>query len=103
MIIRQNDPATRQIDEATLYHLGGSEASKAYFTKKVDEDNAADLFREYRRLAASMIAVVRNLNPAYVYPHALVSTLLEPARKQLFFPPAPALAHQCHQPGDPAE
>jgi len=29
--------------------------------------------------------VVQAMNPSYAYPHALVTTLLETARKQLFF------------------
>lgn len=81
----QDDPATTQLDEAALYRIVVSEASKAYLTKEVDEDNKAGLFREYKRLAAGIAEVAREINPAYPYPHALVSTLLEAARKQHFF------------------
>ncbi|GAA3980370.1 TetR/AcrR family transcriptional regulator [Hymenobacter antarcticus] len=80
-----DDPATTQLDEAALYRIVVSEASKAYLTKEVDEDNEAGLFREYKRLAAGIVTVVQEINPAYLFPHALVSTLLETARKQLFF------------------
>ncbi|AWM31496.1 TetR/AcrR family transcriptional regulator [Hymenobacter nivis] len=80
-----SDPATTQLDEAALYRIVVSEASKAYLTKDVDLDNQAGLFREYKRLVASIAEVVREINPAYPYPLALVSTLLESARKQLFF------------------
>ena len=62
-----------------------NEACKAYLTKEVDDDNQAGLFREYKQLAAGLVAVVQEINPAYTYPHALVSTLLESARNQLFF------------------
>ena len=81
----RDDPATTQLDEAALYRIVVNEASKAYLTKDVDEDNRAGLFREYKQLAAGIVEVVREINPAYAYPHALVSTLLESARKQLFF------------------
>ncbi|HEX8659227.1 MAG TPA: TetR/AcrR family transcriptional regulator [Hymenobacter sp.] len=80
-----DDPSTPQLDEAALYRIVVSEASKAYLTKEVDHDNQAGLFREYKALAAGIAAVVQDINPAYAYPHALVSTLLEAARKQLFF------------------
>jgi AcrR family transcriptional regulator len=80
-----DDPATPQLDEAALYRIVVSEASKAYLTKEVDSDNQAGLFREYKALAASIVPMVSEINPAYAYPHALVSTLLEAARKQLFF------------------
>jgi AcrR family transcriptional regulator len=81
----QDDPTTSQLDEAALYRIVVNEASKSYLTKDVDEDNRAGLFQEYKRLAASIVEVVQEVNPAYAYPHALVSTLLESARKQLFF------------------
>ncbi|GAA3931314.1 TetR/AcrR family transcriptional regulator [Hymenobacter algoricola] len=81
----EDDPATTQLDEAALYRIVVHEASKSYLTRDVDGDNREGLFREYKQLAASIVAVVQEINPAYAYPHALVSTLLESARKQLFF------------------
>jgi AcrR family transcriptional regulator len=81
----QDDPTTPQLDEAALYRIVVNEASKAYLTRDVDDDNRAGLFREYKQLAAAIVAVVQEINPTYPYPHALVSTLLESARKQLFF------------------
>ena len=81
----EDDPATTQLDEAALYRIVVHEASKSYLTRDVDGDNREGLFREYKQLAAGIVAVVQEINPAYAYPHALVSTLLESARKQLFF------------------
>ena len=72
-------------DEAALYRVVQAEASKAYLTKSVDDDNRAGLFVAYKGLAAELVLVVQALNPTYRYPHALVSTLLEAARKQPFF------------------
>lgn len=80
-----DDPATPDFDEAALYRVVVVEASKAYLTKDVDADNQAGLFREYKRLVADLGAVVQAVNATYPYPLALVSTLLESARKQHFF------------------
>lgn len=80
-----DDPTTTELDEAALYRIVVNEASKSYLTRDVDEDNQAGLFREYKHLVADISAVVSEINPTYPYPHALVSTLLEAARKQLFF------------------
>lgn len=80
-----DDPATPDFNEAALFRVVMAEASKAYLTKEVDADNQAGLFREYKRLVAELVAVVQAVNPAYAHPHALVSTLLEASRKQLFF------------------
>ncbi|UYZ64564.1 TetR/AcrR family transcriptional regulator [Hymenobacter weizhouensis] len=80
-----DDPATIELDEAALYRIVINEASKSYLTREVDQDNRAGLFREYKRLANDIVSVVTEINPNYPFPHALVSTLLESARKQLFF------------------
>ena len=80
-----DDPATPDFDEAALYRVVVAESSKAYLTKGVDADNQAGLFREHKHLVTDLVAVVQAVNPTYPYPHALVSTLLESARKQHFF------------------
>lgn len=80
-----DDPATPDFDEAALYRVVVAEASKAYLTKDVDADNKAGMFREYKQLVADLAEIVQAINPTYPHPHALVSTLLESARKQLFF------------------
>jgi AcrR family transcriptional regulator len=80
-----DDPATPDFDEAALYRVVVAEASKAYLTKEVDADNQVGLFQEYKRLVADLAAVVQAVNPTYPHPHALASTLMESARKQLFF------------------
>ncbi|WP_019948494.1 TetR/AcrR family transcriptional regulator [Hymenobacter aerophilus] len=80
-----DDPSTPSLDEAALHRIVVNEASKAYLTHDVDQDNQAGLFREYKRLVAEVAEVVAELNPAYPYPRALVSTLVEAARKQHFF------------------
>ena len=80
-----DDPATPDFDEAALYRVVVAEASKSYLTRDVDADNRAGMFREYKLLAADVVAVVVAINPTYPYPQSLVSTLLEAARKQFFF------------------
>ncbi|MBJ6109911.1 TetR/AcrR family transcriptional regulator [Hymenobacter sp. BT523] len=80
-----DDPATPDFDEAALYRVVVAEASKAYLTKEVDADNRAGLFQEYKQLVAELVALVQAVNARYAHPHALVSTLLESARKQHFF------------------
>ena len=73
------------IDERALYRIVVAEASKAYLTKEVDDDNKEGLFGEYKDLCHRIAQIIEEINPQYPYPHALVSTLFESARKQLFF------------------
>lgn len=99
----RDDATTAELDEAALYRVVVAEASKTYLTHDVDEVNHDGLYREYKGLCADVAAVVQKIAPHYPYPHALVSTLLETARKQLFFSrhlpsladaPSPATADQ---------
>jgi AcrR family transcriptional regulator len=96
-----DDPATTGLDEAALYRIVVNEASKSYLTRGVDQDDQAGLFREYKQLVARISAVVKELDPTYPYPNALVSTLLEASRKQLFF--AQHLTSLTDNTGEPTE
>lgn len=69
----------------SLHRLVVAEASKAYLTKSVDEENREGLFRDYKRLCGKLAELIRAVNPDYPYPVALVSTVIEAGRKQLFF------------------
>ena len=62
-----------------------AESSKTYLTKDVDTDNKKGVFLEFDTLCRKIGAVVSEINPDYPYPHALVSTLFEAGKKQIFF------------------
>jgi len=73
------------VDEAAMFRIVVSEASKAFLTKDVDEENKAGLFRDYKSLCHRISEIVGQINPDYPYKHSLVSTLFETSRKQVFF------------------
>lgn len=81
--IEQN--AFTHIDEKALYRIVVAESSKAFLTKEVDTDNKEGYFREYKAVCKKMAAIIKQINPTYPYPNALVSTLLEVSKKQIFF------------------
>lgn len=81
----RKDNTFTHIDESALFRIVVAESSKAYLTKDVDADNKEGLFREYKTLCKKIGKVVSDINPAYPYPHALVSTLFETGKKQIFF------------------
>lgn len=81
----QNDPRTPHIDEDVLNRIVVAEASKVYLTKEVDHDNKEGFFLEYKQLCRRLAKMVLEINPAYPYPHALISTVVEAAHQQQFF------------------
>lgn len=73
------------IHEAALYHIVIAESSKVYLTKEVDKDNREGFFLSYKRLCSRIADIIREINPAYRFPTALVSTVIESAHNQMYF------------------
>ena len=73
------------IDEVALHRIVIAESSKAYLTKEVDADNREGYFASYKRLCKQIAHVVREINPGYPFPAALISTAIESAHNQKYF------------------
>lgn len=79
------DPTFAFIDETALHRIVIAESNKTYLTKHVDDDNKEGLFRGYKDLCKHIANIVKEINPQYPYPHALISTVLEASHQQTFF------------------
>jgi hypothetical protein len=62
-----------------------AESSKAYLHADVDADNREGMFRSYKRLCRTVADLILEVNPAYRYPVALVSTVVESSHMQKYF------------------
>ena len=80
-----NDVRTPFIDESLLQDVIALESSKTFLSKKVDEENQAGYFLQYKKLVDRISAVIIEINPSYPYPNALVSTILESSFHQRYF------------------
>lgn len=80
-----NDFAFEHIDETALYNIVVQESSKGYLNKEVDKVNKEGSYRSYKRLCNAVADMVREINPDYRYPIALISTVLESSHDQKFF------------------
>ncbi len=81
----EQDFAFGYINEVLLFNIVIDEGSKAYYTKDVDEENEKGFFKPYKRLIKRLSDMVLGVNPNYIYPEMLMSTVIEGARKQRFF------------------
>ena len=54
-------------------------------TRNVDKDNKQGLFFSYKSLCKKAAAIVREINPDYPYPTALISTIVESSYDQRYF------------------
>lgn len=81
----ERDDHFRNVDELALYRIVVAESSKVYLNKEVDEVNKEGLFVSYKRLCNRVSAIVREINPEYRFPRALISTVVESSHDQKFF------------------
>ena len=73
------------IDLKTLHTIVIREASKAYLTRHVTEDNRQQLFKPYKDLCACIANIILEQQPRYPFARSLASTLIETAHYQSFF------------------
>lgn len=73
------------VDEAALYRIVIAESQKVYLTKQVDEENKKGLFLSYKRLCKKVAGIVSEINSDYLYPTALISTVVESSYDQRYF------------------
>lgn len=79
-------PNTRTpFDLIRLHHIVINESPKAYLTKEVDADNKEGSFLGYKRFCREVAEFVKEINPTYPTPTALVSTAVEAAHHQKYF------------------
>ncbi|MGK0494494.1 MAG: AcrR family transcriptional regulator [Maribacter sp.] len=78
------DNAFSHINEVLLNKIVINEYSKSYLTKEVDDENKEGYFVIYKRLVNRLKDMIKNLNPDYLYPSSLASTILEGSLHQHF-------------------
>jgi AcrR family transcriptional regulator len=73
------------VDEKALQRIIIAEFDKVYLTRQVDSDNQEGLFLPYKAVCKKIAGAVQEVNPAYEFPHSLISTILLSVNHQLFY------------------
>lgn len=73
------------VEISKLHKIVISESSKSYLTKDVDKVNKEGAFHNYKQFVARIAEIIKEINPAYKFPHMLLSTIIEGAHLQVFF------------------
>jgi AcrR family transcriptional regulator len=81
----QEDSSYSHINEVKLHHIVINESAKTYLTRMVDDENKSGAFKGFKRVVALVSDVVLEINPAFKYPHMLISTVVEGVHHQRFF------------------
>lgn len=82
---RAKDSDFSFVDEPILHKVVIAEASKAYHTKHIDDENRDGFFKSYKDLVSSIADVIKQVDPSYKYPRSLASNLFEMINNQLYF------------------
>ncbi|KAA9347015.1 TetR/AcrR family transcriptional regulator [Larkinella humicola] len=73
------------MDIPALHSIVIQEASKAYLTHHVTEDNREQLFKPYKDLCSRIAGIILEYRPGYPYARSRASSLIETAHYQAFF------------------
>jgi AcrR family transcriptional regulator len=73
------------VDMSALHRIIVAESAKVYHTKLVDEQNRQGFFLMYKALCWQIAEVLIAIQPAYPYPKALASSLMEMAKDHIYF------------------
>jgi AcrR family transcriptional regulator len=81
----KEDSSFSFINEVLLSKIIISEATKAYHTKDVDQENEKGFYKTYKRVVQKVSDIVLQVNPYFKFPHMLISTVIEGAHHQRYF------------------
>ncbi len=79
------DHSISYVNEMLLSKIIFSEAFKGLHTKNVDIENKRGFFESYKSIVNRVSDIITEISPSYLYPHMLVSTVIEGAHQQKFF------------------
>lgn len=82
--VRLSQPPS-YIHREALHNIVLREGTKAYHIKEVDEENSKGYFLTYKSLSKKIASIMLDVNPSFMYPNALASTLLEMTNNHIYF------------------
>jgi AcrR family transcriptional regulator len=96
----QEDGNFKHINERKLQKVIIDESAKAYLNKFVDDENKHGVYSFYKSVVQNVSEIILAINPNYLYPKMLVSTIIEGAHLQRFFGKhLPSLTNCNHEDG----
>lgn len=90
LLLKGISPPTDQapidaIDILALHSIVVREASKAYLTRHITDDNRQQLFKPYKDLCSRIAGIILDYRPDYPYARSRASSIIETAHYQSFF------------------
>ncbi len=80
----EDDQKTLHINESILNKIIIAEFTKTFHTKEVEQENKEGFYYIYIRVINRLTAIIIEVNPDYLYPKCLASSIVEGAMHQQF-------------------
>lgn len=99
----EDDQKTVHINESVLNKIIIAEFTKTFHTKEVDQENKEGFYYIYIRVINRITAIIKEVNPDYLYAKSLASSIVEGAMHQHFLKNHMQAITDCNQTTSPTD
>jgi AcrR family transcriptional regulator len=97
----EDDQKTLHINESILNKIIIAEFTKTFHTKEVEQENKEGFYYIYIRVINRLTAIITEVNPDYLYPKSLASSIVEGAMHQHFLKDHMQIITNCNETTSP--
>ena len=73
------------LNSEKLHFIMIEQGNKIYHTDLTDENNSKGFYLSYKQYSETIAELIININPDYLYPHALATTLIESMFNHIYY------------------
>ncbi len=99
----EDDQKTLHINESILNNIIIAEFTKTFHTKEVEHENKEGFYYIYIRVINRLTTIITEVNPEYLYPKSLASSIVEGAMHQHFLKDHMEAITDCNETTSPTD
>lgn len=99
----EDDDKTLHINESILNNIIIAEFTKTFHTKEVEQENKEGFYYIYIRVINRLTNIIAEVNPSYLYPKSLASSIVEGAMHQHFLKDHMQTITDCNETTSPTD
>ena len=99
----EDDQKTLHINESILNNIIIAEFTKTFHTKEVEHENKEGFYYIYIRVINRLTTIITEVNPEYLYPKSLASSIVEGAMHQHFLKDHMEAITDCNEKTSPTD
>jgi AcrR family transcriptional regulator len=99
----EDDQKTLHINESILNKIIIAEFTKTFHTKELEQENKEGFYYIYIRVINRLTTIITEVNPDYLYPKSLASSIVEGAMHQHFLKNHMQVITDCNEKTNPTD